>query len=176
MKTKSSNQKGFAPVALVAVLVVLVVAGLLVYQNSRKNTIGENPSSTTGQQSFFSKLLGQKPSQPAGMILEAKTTKSIDSKTGASGVETSIFSTKDPVIYAVLTVNQPPKGTKFEYVRYFKSKYVDHQSLEVTKAGIDYVSFRWGLKDTKSTRLAGDYTVKLYTNGNFEKEISYQVR
>ena len=155
MKTKSSNQKGFAPVAVVVILVVLVVAGLFAYQNKGKNIPGQKIPSTTGQQSFFSKLLGQKPPQPTEMILGAKTTKTIDSKTGSGGVETSVFTAKDQDIYVALTVNQPSKGTKFEYVRYFNGKYVDHKSLETTKAGIDYVSFHWSLKEAKSKRLAG---------------------
>ncbi len=175
MKTKSSNQKGFAPVIIV-VVVVLAVVGLLAYQATVKNTVSQKTTPATQEQSFFSKLLGQKPPQPVQMILGAKTTKTVDPNTGTGGVEATSFSTKDPDIFIALQVNKPPKGTKFEYVRYFKGKYVDHKSLETTKAGVDYVSFNWSLKTANSKRLPGDYRVKLYTNGNFEKEISFVVR
>ncbi len=174
MKIKPSNQKGFAPVAIV-IMIVLAVVGLLTYQARGKNVVNQKTSAPQNQ-SFFSKLLGQKPPQPVGMILGAKTTKTLDHKIGAGGLEVTTFSTKDPDIFIAVQVNKPPKGTKFEYVRYFKGKYVDHKSLETTKAGVDYVSFNWSLKTANSKRLPGDYRVKLYTNGNFEKEISFQVR
>lgn len=175
MKTKS-NQKGFASI-IVVVVVVLAIAGLLAYQKIGKNTSTKNASLANQAKSLFSNLLGQKPSQPkpTGMILGATTTKSVDPKTGKGEVEVATFSTKDPIVYVVLQVNKPKKDTKFEYVRYFNGKYVDHKSLGTTKDGVDYVSFSWRLKDSKSKHLAGDYKVKLYTNGNFEKELSYQV-
>lgn len=173
MKTKS-NKKGFASLIIV-VVVVLAIAGFLAYQRRGKTASVKNTSPTSQVRSFFSNLLGQKPSQPTGMILGATTTKSVDPKTGKGGVEVTTFSNKDPIVYVVLQVNKPKKDTKFEYVRYFNGKYVDHKSLGTTKDGVDYVSFSWRLKDSKSKHLAGDYKVKLYTNGNFEKELSYQV-
>lgn len=174
MKTKS-NQRGFAPIIII-VVVVLAIAGLLAYQKTGKNTATKKTSSANQAGSSFSNLLGQKPSQPMGVILGATTTKSVDPKTGKGGVEVVAFSAKDPVIYVVMQVNKPKKGTKFEYVRYFSGKYVDHKSLDTTKDGVDYVSFKWGLKTVTSKRLAGNYKIKLYTNGNFEKELSYQIR
>lgn len=167
MKSKLLNQKGFAPILLL-VLVVLVAAGFLGYQA----IVQKSPPPSTSQ----SIQARPNPPKPAGMILGAKTTKSLDPKTGRWGREVSTFSTKDPVVFLALQVNKAPKGTKFEYVRYFKGKYVDHKSLESTKDGVDYVSFSWSLKDIKSKHPAGDYRVKLYTNGKFEKEVSYQVR
>lgn len=125
---------------------------------------------------FFSKLLGQKPPAPTKMILGVTTTKTFDPKTNKGGVPVTLFTAKDPDIFAALEVNKPPKGTKFEYVRYFQGKYVDRGSLTTTKDGVDFVSFNWGLKGATSKRLLGTYLVKLYTQGNFEKEISYQIR
>ncbi len=167
MKSKS-NQKGFAPIILL-VIVVLAVGGFFAYQKIGKTQNGKSVS-------LFN-LFENKPSpQPKVMILGATTTKSIDPETGKGGPEVATFSTKDPVIYAVLQVNKSIKGTKFEYVRYYKGKYVDHKSLETTKDGVDYVSFSWKLKTAKSRHLPGDYKIKLYTNGNFEKELSFIVR
>lgn len=167
MRSKLLNQKGFAPILLL-VLVVLVALGYFGYQAIVKKS---PPASTL--KSIQSKL---NLTKSTGMILGATTTKSVDPKTGKGGVEVTTFSTKDPVIYVALQVNKPAKGTKFEYVRYFKGKYVDHKSLETTKDEVNYVSFSWKLKGTKSKHPAGDYRAKLYTNGKFEKEVLYQVR
>jgi len=176
MKSKpSKNQKGVTPIAIVAVI-VLAVVGLLVYQNLGRGTSTSPTSTATKPQSFFSKLLGQKPPATPGMILGVTTTKSFDPKINKGGVGVTSFATKDPEVFAVLEVNKPPKGTKFEYVRYFQGKYIDHGSLTTTKSGVDYVSFNFNLKTVASKRFPGTYLVKLYTQGNFEKEISYQVR
>ena len=157
MKTKS-----------LVVLVALVVVGYFGYQAIVKKS---SPASTL--KSIQSKL---NPAKTVGVIMGVKTSKSLDPKTGMAGTEVNTFSTKDPVIYVVLQVNKPAKGTKFEYTRYFNGKYVDRKSLETTKDGMNYVSFSWRLKNAQSKRLAGDYKVRLYTNGNFEREVSYQVR
>lgn len=177
MKTKpTKNQNGFAPIAIV-VVAVLAIIGFLAYQNLGKNVPTSKITMSTSQpQSFFSKLLGQKPPTPTKMILGVMTTRTFDPKTNKGGVPVTSFTTKDPDIFVVLEVNKPPKDTKFEYVRYFQGKYVDHGSLTTTKAGVDYVSFNWSLKMAANKRLLGTYLVKLYTQGNFEKEISYQVR
>ncbi len=157
MKTKRVNQKGFA--SLLLIIIVLAIAGFFVYQAKLKNS---PPSLKLAKQTRI--------------ILEAKMTNSLDPATGAGGLKVNSFSTKNPVIYLVLQVNKPPKGTKFEYVRYLNEKYVDHKSVETTKDGISYVSFSWRLKNTKSSHPAGNYRVKLYTTGTFEKEVSYQIR
>ncbi len=179
MKTKSSAPKGIIPVAFL-VVAALAIAGLSIYLFTGKNTLGKETSRPNQWQTFFSNLLGNKfaitPTKTAAMFLGAKTTKSIDLKTGMGGVEVKTFSSKDPVIYVVMQVNKPAKGTKFEYTRYFNGKYVDHKSLDTTKDGVSYVSFSWRLKNAKSKHLSGDYRLKLYVNGNFVKEIFYQVR
>ncbi len=168
MKIKSLSQKGITPILLPLIIVAVLVAGILVYQTTK------NPPSTS-----------KSPAQPSqsklklvkeGLILEAKTTKTLDPKTGKAGDVVSTFSTKDPVIYLTLDLKSPKKGTKFEYVRYLKGKYVDHGSMQLTKEGVDNSSFSWELKNANVKRLAGNYKIKLYTNGNFEKEVSYQVR
>lgn len=159
-----SNQKAFAPV-IVLVALALVVGGFLLYQKTGKPFVKQNIPATSPNKNVS-----------VGMVLNAITTRDIDPKTGKGGVEVTTFSTKDPIIFVVMQVNKPVKGTKFEYIRYYKGKYVDHKSLETTKDGIDYVSFSWKLKSATSGHLPGVYKVKLYTNGNFEREVTYMVR
>ncbi len=179
MKTKSPAPKGTVPV-IVLTIVALTVAGLSLYITTGKNTLGKETTRANQWPTFFSSLFGNKPtatpSKTATVVLSARTTKSTDPKTGMGGVEVKTFSSKDPVIYVVMQVNKPVKGTRFEYARYYKGKYVDHKSLDVTNNGVDYVSFNWRLKSARSRHLAGDYLVKLYVNGSFVKETSYQVR
>lgn len=178
MKNKTSNQNGF--ILPIVIIFVLFSLGLYAYQTlkiavpaGKTATILTKPN--TG---IISNLLGQKPTkaQPAPMILTAKTSKTLNLKTGAAGIETTTFSARDPVIYVAIQVNKPVLGTKFEYVRYLNGKLVDHKSLATTRPSVEYVSFSWKLKDAKSKHLAGSYRVKLYTNGNFEKEVSYLVK
>ena len=46
----------------------------------------------------------------------------------------------------------------------------------MTKANTNNVSFNWTLKKLGTTHLAGNYKVKVYTNGVFEKETTYIVQ
>lgn len=110
------------------------------------------------------------------IILSARTTKEVDPRTGIGKRTVTVFSTKSPVIYVSLAVARPPLGTKFEYVRYFNGKYIDHGSLETSKNAMKNISFSWKLKDINSRHLAGNYRVKLYVNGNFEKEVAFTVK
>lgn len=179
MKTNTTSRKGFVlPIIIVA---VLLLSSMFIYRKYFKmpspaiNTAtADTPKPKTG---FFPNLFGQKPtpSQPVSMILDVRTTKTLDPKSGAGGVAATTFSAKEPVIYVALHVNKPIKGTKFEYVRYFNGKYIDHKSLTTTIDKVDYVSFSWKLAAVNSKHLDGNYTVKLYVNGNFEKELNYQV-
>lgn len=178
MKTKTSSQKGF--ILPVIIVTVLLIGGIYVYQNFVRVSSPTSKTTTTTSKpktGFISNLFGQKPTapQPVSMILTAKTTKTLDPKSGAGGVAATTFLTKEPVIYLALQVNKPIKGTKFEYVRYFNGKYIDHKSLATTIDKVDYVSFSWKLATVNSKHLVGNYKVKLYTNGNFEKELTYQV-
>lgn len=159
-KIKPSTQK-YSTLTWVLV-VILIISGAFLYRSLNLKKLSLAPSVTEHK--------------VPGVILSAKTTKGLDPKTGSGLDEVTSFAVNDPVIYLALTVNKPVKGTNFEYTRYFNGSYVDHGSLKTNKDGVSYISFSWKLKNTSSKRLAGDYLVKLYTNGNYEKEVTYSVR
>jgi ribosomal protein L28 len=171
MKTTAHdlNNNGFARILLVLLVLAVLVGGFTYYKLGKSNKTATQKNLQTTTKTIT------KTTETKGVILSAKTTKSIDKTSGAGGAAVTAFNSKDPVIYVSLQVNKPVKGTKFEYVRYYKGKYVDHKSLETTKDGVDYVSFSWALKDLTSSHPVGVYKVKLYTNGNFEKELSYTI-
>ena len=113
-------------------------------------------------------------SKAPGVVLSLATTLSL----GASGnpiSPKSAFAATDADIYLSISLASTKVGTKIEYIRYLNEKYLDNGSLTVTKPGVQVASFRWSLKKSATTRPVGTYRVKVYTNGIFEKEISYTV-
>lgn len=166
---KTSQANGFGAVLVLIAAAALLVGGVVFYRQ-RVNNLGLNQPATQKDSLSPSKLATK------GMIMSAQTTKSLDPKTGQGSNPTSVFSPQVPEIFVAMKVNSPKKGTKFEYVRYLNGKYVDHKSIAMAKDGSQYASFSWRLKNAQAVHPVGDYKVKLYTNGNLEKEISYQVK
>ncbi len=115
-------------------------------------------------------------SKAPGIIVSVVTAKSIDPKTGEAVNPTAIFLTRDKSIYAVTTLQNAKIGTRIEYVRYLNNKFLDNRSITITKLNTNNTSFVWTLKNSTATHPAGEYKVKVYTNGIFEKEISYTVQ
>ncbi len=124
--------------------------------------------------------LSPKPTLPRskapGIIVNIVTAKGIDPKTGEAVNPTTTFLTTDKRIYAVTTLQNAKVGTKIEYVRYINNKFLDNRSITITKPNTNNTSFVWSLKNSTAARLVGEYKVKLYTNGIFEKETSFTVR
>lgn len=173
---KTFQADGFSAVLVVIAAAALLAGGVLLYRQQIKTAKpATNNSSYSNQPAQKNASASAKPAIK-GMILSAQTTKALDPKTGQGLNPTTVFSARDPEIFVALSVDKPKKGTKFEYVRYLNGKYVDHKSITMVKDGSQYASFSWKLKNAQALHPAGDYTVKLYTGGNFEKEISYQVR
>ncbi len=115
-------------------------------------------------------------SKAPGVISNALTAKAIDPKTGEAVNPTSTFAPIDKSIYLVLTLKNPKVGSRYAFTRYLNGKFLDNGSLPVTKLTTNNVSFVWALKKIGATHPIGSYKVKVYTNGIFEKEISYQVQ
>jgi hypothetical protein len=114
-------------------------------------------------------------SKAPGIIISIVTAKGIDPKTGEAVRPTAIFLTTDKSIYAVTTLQNAKVGTRIEYVRYLNNKFLDNRSITITKLNTNNTSFVWTLKNSTATHPVGEYKVKVYTNGIFEKEISYTV-
>ncbi len=111
-----------------------------------------------------------------GIITKVLTAKSTDPTTGEAVNPTTSFTLTDKNIFLVLSLKSPKVGLKFEYVRYINNVYLDKGSLVVTKPSTNNLSFVWTLKKVGSTHQAGQYRVKVYSNGIFEKETSFIVR
>jgi hypothetical protein len=158
----------------VAVL-FLIVGGLFVFLKKSQQTLQTQQTTTYQQPSIGPTVLPTTRSKSPGIITQVFMSRSIDAKSGAALTPTAIFFTKDKQIHAVLSLNNPPVGTRIEYNRYLNGKYLDRRSISITKANTTKSLFNWDLKSSKS-RLKGEYRIKFYTNGIFEKEISYTVQ
>lgn len=169
----SVSSRGFSAVALLLIgAVVLAGGGLYLYRRQA----GSYPETANPPLGRVAKATTS-PTQPKkGLILKAEMTKRLDTKTGQGLDAATVFSPNEPAIYMAMSVDKPVKGTKFEYVRYLNGKYVDHKSINMAQNATQYASFGWKLKSPSARHPAGDYRVKLYANGNFEKELTYQVR
>ncbi len=160
-----NSQKGFTPLTVILIAAALLAVSFLAYRAFMPQKPQNAPQQIT------------KPrSKAPGVITQVVTAKAIDSKTGQAASPTSTFSKTDPVIYSVVTLNNPKVGTKIEYSRYLNGKFLDNRSLPVVKASTSNVIFDWALSKPGAVRLVGNYKVKVYTNGIFEKEIKYQVQ
>ena len=167
--------KGFAVVGVMIVAIVLILGLVFVLQKSAKNTA--TPPAVPQPKTAISTPQPTLPrSKAPGVISNALTAKAIDPKTGEAVTPTSTFASTDKSIYLVLTLKNPKVGSRYAFTRYLNGKFLDNGSLPVTKLATNNVSFVWALKKAGATHPAGNYKVKVYTNGIFEKEISYTVQ
>ena len=152
------SPRGFAHVALLVVLIVaLAGVGFLVYRHNHSATSSTAKSSAKN----------------SAIITDLQFSKAVDGK-GAPLSSTTQFSTTDPTIYAVVTLKNPAKNTRLEFVRYRNDKFVGNGSLKVAKDGAGYAGFMWNAKTSKA-HPRGTYKVKVYTNGRFERSATYTV-
>ena len=163
-------QKGFSSVLIIIIVAALLGIGFWGYLMMKK---GETTPT-------YVPLATTKPSASAkprsvapGVITQAVFAKSIDPKTGMPVNPGMVFSKSDPEINLVVSLQNPKIGTKIEYVRYLNDKFMDNKSTTTTKATDTSVVFNWNLKQPGAVHLMGNYKVRLYTNGIFEKEATY---
>lgn len=153
-------------------VLVLIFIGYLVMQK---------PRSVTQPQPVIVQPTAQPTPIPArskapGIVVSVVTAKGVDPKTGEAVNPTSVFLNTDKSIYAVTTLQNAKVGTRIEYVRYLNNKFIDNRSMAITKLNTNNTSFVWTLKNSTATHPVGQYTVKISTNGIFEKETSYTVQ
>ncbi len=171
-ETPQSSSKAMWYVIGGLVILVAVIGIFFVALRRSKNS-----SYITQPTNIQQPTIQPKPTLPRSkapsIIINVLTASSLDAQ-GAAATPTSTFTTTDKTIYLVLTFNNPKVGTKFEYIRYLNNTYLDSGSLKIMKPNLTNSSFSWSLKQG-ATHLAGNYKVKAYTNGVFEKEIFYRV-
>ncbi|HKC14998.1 MAG TPA: hypothetical protein VKC89_03515 [Patescibacteria group bacterium] len=163
-ETPKSSSKNILYILGGIIVLVLLAGAYFIMQNSK---------TTLSQQAITKTILPR--SKAPNVITNALTATAIDAQGNAVSPKNT-FSTTDKNIYLILTFNNPAVGTKFEYIRYLNDKLLDSNALKILKPNLTNASFVWSLKKPESTHLAGNYRVKLYTNGVFEKEVSYTVK
>lgn len=109
-------------------------------------------------------------------IKEAVAATSIDKDGKAINPSDSFNAKMDKSIYVVGTLENVPKGSKIEYVRYLNGKYLDSKIATIAKDGLKYYSFVWASKTTKNEHPTGVYMVKLYLNGDVNEAITYTIK
>lgn len=158
------SETGFVPVAVI--LVILIIAGFVFYA-FHSRYVSKNAASPVYQVVKRSKELGY--------ISTVTTSKGVDQKTNKPINPTANFTPTDNPIYLVADVNNPPVGSRIDYIRYLNGRYVDHRSVEINQAGTKAVVFDWTTTVIGVKRPMGAYRVKLYANGILEKRVNYNV-
>ena len=171
----NTNQQGLTPLITLLLIAVLLGVGYAGYRSLSTSSQPSNQKTIATPQPKNSTTPSPRSKTP-GIVTQISLAKAIDQKTGLAINPVTSFSKTDPAIYTVVTLNNPPVGTKIEYVRYLNGRLLDNRSTSTTKATDKSVIFDWKLKKPGATHLVGNYRVKIYTNGVFEKEINYTVQ
>ncbi len=164
----TNNQKGLTLILIIVIVTVVAIVSFLAYETFSAKS--NNPPN-------LQQITSTRPrSKAPGVITQVVLATGIDPKTGTAVNPTNTFAKTDQVIYAVVSLKNPKVGTKIEYTRYLNDKFLDNRSLTTTKATTNNVIFDWQLRKPGTTHLLGNYRVKVYTDGIFEKEVKYQVK
>lgn len=166
MVNNFKNQKGLTHILILVIIVALAGASIFGYTHYLKN---KQPSKDISTKKV---TLGR--SKAPGIVSNLALTKEIDAKTGLPKSAGKNFSQKDQAIYLTMNLNKAKKGTNIEYVRFINGQYLDHGSIEINQDNDTIANFSWHL-NPGSLRLPGTYRVKIYTNGIFEKALSYKI-
>lgn len=156
------------------IAVLFLIGGLFVVLQKSKTT-----SLPTRQPVTQQPTISPTPTVPrskAPRILNNILTASALDTQGKAVAPATTFAKTEKNIYLVLTLNKPKIGTKVEYIRYLKGKYLDNGTNKILKANVTNTSFIWSLKKPGAMHLVGTYKVKVYINGIFEKETFYKVQ
>ncbi len=155
------------------IVVLILVAGLFTVLQKPKTT--PLPQQPVVQQPILSPKPTLPRSKAPGIITNVVTAASLDTQ-GKAVAPVTTFAKRDKNIYLALTLNKPKVGTKIEYIRYLNGKYLDSGTNKILKPNVTNTSFIWSLKKPGAMHPVGTYSVKVYTNGIFEKETSYTVQ
>ncbi len=169
--------------SIVIAIVIIAVVGILFYVLiPRSSTPVVNapavPIATTSNPSTPTSTVAKPVPKSQPGTVAAITSAAMSTKLAASGASLqpkTVFSSTDPVIYAVLTVQNVTPYTELSYVRYFNGKYVDSKVSHPTQNGIKYFHFDWTLLSGK-THKTGSYTLNFYVNGKKAQNVKYVIR
>lgn len=154
-------------------IVVLILIGGLFAVLQKSKTTPPTPQPSVQQPTLSPKPILPRSKAP-GVITNVLTASSLDAQ-GKAVAPVTTFAKTDKNIFLVLMLSKPKIGTKIEYIRYLNGKYLDSGTNKILKPNVTNMSFVWSLKKPGAMHLAGTYKVKVYTNGIFEKVVSYTV-
>lgn len=172
------NSKGVIPIFILLVIAAIVVGGYFVYQKVQSRTLrGFLPRK--GAPTVTIKRRSKAP----GVVKSAVVAKGVD-KAGKPKSISATFTSKDPNykgVYVALELNNPQKGQKLAYVRYYfntkknKFQYIDHGTVMIRRPTVMNTYFHYYTKSGSAKVRLGQYLVKVYTNGKFERAAAYQI-
>lgn len=165
-KAKSSTKKNFKPAFMRLLLLVIVGAVSLLILGLIFRFI-----SNAGDNNVQTVIA---PRRVPGIVLNALTAKSIDAS-GKAVTASSTFTSTDKDLFLVVELNNAKAGTKIAYVRLLNGRRLDQKSVTINNDNTKYINFDWGLKDQSSPRPVGQYRVKIYTNGIYERDVNYSI-
>lgn len=166
MKTNLKDQRGFAHIVIVLVLVaVIAVVGFFAYQRTQD---AKQANSTAN-------LPGTTKTTKAPLVIKTVEFSMAVDSAGKATTPTTTFAAADGKINVVATLQNPPKGVRIEFVRYRDNKFVDNGSLAIAKDGAQYAGFDFTPKSGKK-HPTGTYKVKVYANGVYQTSGTYSVK
>ena len=152
--------------AIVLLILIAIVASLIVYKQMRKPQV---KTITVKKQVIVRR------SKDLGLITRGLTGKAVDVNTGKIVKAARIFSLDDKTVYLQLDLQNAPKGTVIDYIRYKNGKYVDHGELSIAKNDIKNVLFNWTISNLLANLTEGKWKVATYSNGILAKRILYEI-
>lgn len=148
------------------VLLILVVIGLVVYKQTNKPQV---------KTITVKKQVVVRRSRDLGLITRGLTGKAVDVNTGKIVKAARIFSLDDKTVYLEVDLQNAPKGTVLDYIRYKNGRYVDHGELALAKNDIKNVLFNWTISNLLANLTEGKWKVATYSNGILAKRILYTI-
>ena len=166
MRTTLKDQRGFAHIVIVLVLVAVIAgAGFLVFQRTQDAKRANSTSNLPGT---------AKTTKAASVVKSVEFSTAVDN-VGKAIAPSATFATSDGKINVVSSLQSPTKGTTIEFVRYRDNKFVDNGSLALSKDGAQYAGFDFTPKPGKK-HPTGIYKVKIYANGVYQAAGTYSVK
>lgn len=162
-------KKGFAPILMILLLLVLATGGFVAYRG-----YGQWQQQQNKKKPVVKQMLIRRSRNP-NVITQATTAKAIDINTGKVITAARVFSTNDKTVYLSLDLDNPKIGTRIDYIRYLFGRYVDHGSVKVDKLQTSNLAFSWVVTRPLGSRPDGQYSVATYSNGILEKRVTYVI-
>ncbi len=173
MDNKVNPRSTWVLIALGLLTIVIIVGGIFFAKRIREamHWAAEHPT-LTSRPKKISPAMQRRNQQAKEIVNDVVTATAVDPKTSLPVNPKTTFFPQEKQIYLVVLLNTFPKGTNISYVRLLGNRYLDSQLTQANDTSKKAVNFVW--KTTKGTvRIEGTYTVRVFVNGAFAKEVSY---